>query len=189
MFDVDKFLKGLGKDKKLVKLNLGVGPDIRKNWVNHDQISGQNIDYVFDLNVAPYPIKDSFVDVIYASHVLEHVDDIFICVNEIYRILKPKGLLIARTPHYLSNCAWGDLSHKRGFGYQSFLHLVDDIYCNQYKLRKWASIEFCRLVFFKKWFYPWNYLIEPLSNIKPIYFENTLGNIFPPFEVVTILKK
>lgn len=174
---------------KLTKLNLGAGDDIRRNWFNHDQIDGPGIDCAFDLNETPYPLEDNMFELIYASHVLEHVTEIFSSLEEINRILKNDGLLIIRTPHYSSNCCYGDLSHRHATGYQTFQQLADADYCRLYRLTKWSSVEFCKLLFTKKWYYPWNYLMQPLANLKPIYFENTLVNIFNPFETVTILKK
>lgn len=191
MFDVDKILFKIFKqdNETLEKINLGAGDDIKPGWYNHDQVLNKNIDYVFDLNSVPFPLNDYKYDVVYASHVLEHVTNIFPCIEEIHRILKSGGLFIVRVPHYAGQGSWCDLSHKRGMGYMSFLQLTNKDYCNLYSVKKWSSSVFCRLYFFKKWYYPWNFIAEPLSNLKPIYFENTFAYFFPPFEVVTILRK
>lgn len=191
LFDLKKEIIRINNQdyEALVKLNLGAGDDIRQNWTNHDQVNGPDIDYAFDLNAIPYPLEDNKFDLVYASHVLEHIDLIFPCIEEIYRILNMDGLLVIRVPHYSSNCCYLDLSHKHATGYQTFQQLTDANYCRLYGLTKWSSVEFCKLLFVKKWYYPWNYVMQPLANLKPIYFENTLANIFPPFEIVTILKK
>lgn len=191
LFDLEKIIKKINRRNfdELTKLNLGAGDDIREGWFNHDQVSGDSIDYTFNLNNPPYPVRDSEFDVVYASHVLEHITEIFPCVQEIYRILKKDGLFVVRVPHYSSNCCYGDLSHRRASGYETFQHLANSNYCHLYGINKWSSVEFCKLYFAKKWYYPWNYIIEPLANLKPIYFENVLANIFTPFETVTILRK
>lgn len=190
MFDVEKALiKYADVNAGLVKINLGAGNDIKTGWLNHDQVTSDDVDFVFDLNDMPYPLDSDNFDVAYASHVLEHIGDILSCVQEIHRLVKPGGLLIIRTPHYASNCCYGDLSHRHATGYQTFKHLADTDYCRFYGLNKWSSVEFCKLYFAKKWYYPWNYIMQPLASLKPIYYENILGNIFAPFETVTILKK
>lgn len=191
LFDVNKTIKKLSRLNvdRLEKLNLGAGDDILNGWFNHDQVSGENIDYTFDLNEYPYPIEEAKFDVVYASHVLEHVIEIFPCIEEMHRILKSGGILIIRTPHYSSNCCYIDLSHRRATGYQTFRQLADAGYCHLYGISMWSSVDYCRLFFARKWYYPWNYIMEPLANLKPIYYENTLANIFTPFETVTVLRK
>lgn len=189
-FDLNKKIDLLtNNNSTLNKLNLGAGDDIRKGWVNHDQVQSPGIDHVFDLNKAPYPLEDETFDLVLASHVLEHVNPIFPCIEEIYRIIKSGGLFVIRVPHYASNCCYGDLSHVRATGYQTFQHLADDEYCRLYGLSKWKNTEFCKLLFVKKWYYPWNFIMEPLASLKPIYYENILANIFTPYETVTILRK
>lgn len=189
-FNLDQIIEELtAGNPGLSKINIGAGDDIKNGWDNHDQVSSEGIDHVFDLNQTPYPLEDQTFDLVLASHVLEHVDPILPCIQEIYRIVKPGGLFVIRVPHYASNCCYGDLSHKRATGYQTFQHLTDSAYCRLYGLNKWSSVEFGKLMFVKKWYYPWNYIMEPLAALKPIYYENVLANIFTPYETVTILRK
>lgn len=191
LFDIEKEITRITNSDttNLSMLNIGAGDDIKRGWHNHDQVASDGIELVFDLNGPPYPLESNAYDIVLASHVLEHIDSIFACVQEIYRITKPGGIFVIRVPHYASNCCYGDLSHKRATGYQSFQHLADAEYCRLYQLNKWSKIEFCKLMFVKKWYYPWNYLMEPLAELQPIYYENTLANIFAPFETITILRK
>jgi len=58
--------------------------------------------------------KDDFFDMIYMSHVLEHVPDPVETLNEVYRILKPGGIFLTENPDFNSPtreffgpCWWG----------------------------------------------------------------------------------
>jgi predicted SAM-dependent methyltransferase len=89
----------------VVKIHLGCGGRVFKNWLNCD-INLQSDCYV-DLNKR-LPFKDSSVDYIYSEHVLEHFDyqkgkEI---IEECYRVLKPNGIVRISMPDldfYLEN--------------------------------------------------------------------------------------
>jgi SAM-dependent methyltransferase len=68
-------------DPKLVNLNIGPFP---------------NVDIVADAHLLPY--ADSSVDAIYCEAVLEHLENPVLAVEEMFRIVKPGGKLIAITP-------------------------------------------------------------------------------------------
>jgi SAM-dependent methyltransferase len=78
------------------------------------------VDVVHDLNVAPYPFGNDYADEVHFYHVLEHLDEPVRKLEEIHRILKPGGILYMRVPHFSSNGAFTDITHKRPFSYYSF---------------------------------------------------------------------
>lgn len=174
--------------KKPVKLNLGSGGDENAGWINHDQVKNKSVQLVHDLNMFPYPFKTESVDVIYMSHVLEHLDNPLRVLNELHRVMKKKSLLIIRVPHYSGNSSWIDITHRRPYSVLTLKAVIDAEWCRLYRLKKFSKIT-ARLGFWKFWFYPWNYVIEPLANLQPIYFEAVFTNIFPPFEVIYIIEK
>lgn len=62
------------------------------------------------------PFPDSSIESIISHHFFEHVGDGFIpLVDEIYRVLKPDGILRAITPLFPSWSAVSDPDHKRYF--------------------------------------------------------------------------
>jgi len=73
---------------------------------------------VHDLNNMPWPFKDNSFDVIHAYHILEHLGSqgdykAFLRIfEEIWRILKPNGMLRAIVPRWDSKWAWGDPGHR-----------------------------------------------------------------------------
>lgn len=56
------------------------------------------------------PLEDHSVDIIIADYVLEHVQDPVSFVSEVKRLLKPKGIFCARTPHKYNYISLGGRS-------------------------------------------------------------------------------
>jgi len=75
---------------------------------------------VHDLSDFPYPFEDNFFDVVYASHIMEHLPDNVRFMEEIYRIAKPGARVIVRVPHYSGRSAWGDPTHLRAYSSYQF---------------------------------------------------------------------
>jgi len=81
-----------------IKLNLGSGPTNGTNgWVNVD-LFGADINHDLTKGV---PLADNTVDVVYSSHVFEHIpyQDLLHVIQEIRRILKPGGKLLVCVPN------------------------------------------------------------------------------------------
>ena len=55
-----------------------------------------------DLNKEPYPYKDDFADVVLSVEVIEHLENPWLHLREIKRILKRNGMAIITTPNILS---------------------------------------------------------------------------------------
>ena len=96
-----------------LKLNLGAGRSRMEGYLSVDEIPFEGLDVVADLR-KPWPWGDNTVSDIHMSHVLEHFDGdervhIF---NEMYRVLIPGGKAYIITPHWSSQRAYGDFTHK-----------------------------------------------------------------------------
>lgn len=111
------------------KLNIGCGEFKKDGFVNLDVSGSVNPDMVHDLNQFPYPFKDQYFDLIEANHVLEHLNNPFEVMREANRILKQKGTLIIRVPHF--SRAMTHPEHKRGFDV-TFLHYFDKNFMGGY---------------------------------------------------------
>lgn len=79
-----------------------------------DIVDCEGVDIVHDLTKFPYPFKDESVDMIFASHFVEHLDGIerMKFMDECYRILKPEGKMRLVHPYYKSVRAVQDPTHK-----------------------------------------------------------------------------
>ena len=100
-----------------MKLHLGCGSKYLEGYVHVDLLEYDHIDFnvpIDDLNFA----KDSSVELIYASHVLEHTgrNSYEKVLDEWYRVLQPNGILRLAVPdfeacvqHYLATGKLNDL--------------------------------------------------------------------------------
>ena len=96
------------KSAKNLRLNLACGPDYLDGYVNIDlypERPGIKADLKADVRALPM-FKNNAVDLILASHIIEHFDLVegFSVLREWYRILKPNGKLIIETPDLLASC-------------------------------------------------------------------------------------
>ena len=102
-----------------------------------DIVASHNPDVLWDLEVTPWPFKDDSFEEIHAYEVLEHLGhqgnarEFFSHFGEIYRILKPGGILAGSVPQWDSMWAWGDPSHTRVICEGSFAFLDQTEYTKQ----------------------------------------------------------
>src|SRR3989344_2394548 len=101
------------------KLNLGSGRDIKKGYINLDLHKLDGVDVVWDIEKLPLPFKDGEFDEILCQDILEHVEYIPV-LRELHRILKPRGRLLNRVPHFTSRNNFGDPTHRRMFSIKTF---------------------------------------------------------------------
>lgn len=79
----------------MYKLEIGCnGKKLGEEWETLDILAGENIDIVANIE-EPLPIKDNTYDLIYMSHVLEHIAwyKTIDVLKELLRILKPEGII------------------------------------------------------------------------------------------------
>ena len=95
------------------KLNLGSGEFSKEGFINVDYYSVSNPDVSHDLNKFPYPFEENYFELVEADHVLEHLDDPFRVMRELYRICAPKAMIRIRVPHFSRGFTHAE--HKRGF--------------------------------------------------------------------------
>lgn len=96
-------IKQLLKDKGGIRLDIGGGNNPNPGFVNIDILPLPNVDIVWDLETTPWPLPDGCVTTAVASHVLEHINPhkgVFINVmDEVWRVLKPRGQFAIVVPH------------------------------------------------------------------------------------------
>jgi SAM-dependent methyltransferase len=125
----------------------------RREWshlVTLDQNADHAPDIVHDLERLPYDFAgDDTFDEIHAYEVLEHTGRqgdwrfFFAQFSELWRILKPGGLLAATCPSYRSMWAWGDPSHTRVLTSGSLVFLDQDQYRQQVGKTAMSDFRFC----------------------------------------------
>ena len=159
----------------MVKLNLGCGKDIKKDYLNVDFEKFEGVDKIFNLNKIPYPFKNNSIEEILMYNILEHLDDPYGIMKELYRIVKPNAGIHIQVPHFSSNSVWGDIQHKRGFSSETF---IQDNISNMFKLKKQRIV-----------FSHYGFLMEIFANKFPRIYEKLFAYIFPASYLDIILMK
>jgi len=95
------------------KLNLGCGEFKKNGYVNVDYYAVSEPDVRHDLNQIPYPFEDNSFSLIEADHLLEHLDNPFEVMKELYRIGDNNCVIRIRVPHF--SRGFTHAQHKRGF--------------------------------------------------------------------------
>ena len=92
------FLRKSNKTKKM--LNVGCGSSYHTDWINLD--INTPFEDVIDCDITKgFPIESGSVNVVYSSHVLEHLkpNQLENVMKEIKRVLKPNGILRLAVPN------------------------------------------------------------------------------------------
>ncbi len=173
-----------------MKLNLGCGPHALPGFVNLDVYQFPGVTTVHDLNNYPYPFADNSFDEIFASHILEHLDDFVGAMKELHRIAKPGAKIKIKAPYFSGPGAYR-VSHKH-----FFFHLETFNYFTKKHYSKTPfSVQKTKIFFFSApKFMNSNFcgLIDWFINLKPILYQRFLAYVFPAAEihyVLTVVKE
>lgn len=127
----------IGCGNRRVKVCHAPGNEAFTDLTTLDIDPNSGADVIHDLNVIPYPFADDQFDEIHASEVLEHLGSqgdwraFFAQFSELWRILKPGGVLCASCPSATSRWAWGDPGHTRLIQPESLTFLHQPAYTAQ----------------------------------------------------------
>jgi len=107
-----------------MKLNLGCNDDIRDGYINIDcyPVEGKDIT-IMDLTKG-IALPDNSVDEIIAYDVIEHLPDKIKTMNELWRVLKPKGQVDIIVPTTDGKGAWQDPTHVSFWNRNSFFYFT-----------------------------------------------------------------
>ena len=176
------------------KLNLGCGNDIRKNWINLDILNNKGVDIIHDLNKLPLPFNENYFDYILCTDVLEHIN-YFPLMNELYRILKKKGILKIKVPHFTSRSNYTDPTHIHKFSSKTFHYFVNEgKFAYERKVSFFSKI-YVRLeieqskILILKTFLRLLYNKINKSNRQQYNYERTFLRVFPCESIKIILVK
>jgi SAM-dependent methyltransferase len=102
-------------------IDLGCGDHKQPGTVGIDVAALPGVDLLGD--ALALPLRDSAVDAVHASHVLEHFDDLVGVMEEIWRVCKPGARVYVTVPHASSSFqAWRDPTHRRGITLNTFTY-------------------------------------------------------------------
>lgn len=124
-------------------LNIGCGHNIEPAFVNLDKQGGLEVDVLHDLeNGLPEEFKDNSFDLVFASHVMEHIVNLTPLMRDIHRVLKPGGYFIAVTPYCSSDDAWDAPDHVRAFSENTWHYFNRKLYKGDHAGSYWTEIDF-----------------------------------------------
>lgn len=121
-------------------VNLGAGYAREPGITTLDKRPLPGIDIVHDLENIPWPLPDESCELLWATHIIEHIKpwltiDFF---NEMWRILKPGGEVFISTPLAGSPEFWNDPTHCNGFTEHTFRYFDPTFTLYEtYKPRPW----------------------------------------------------
>ncbi len=170
-------------------MDVGCGHRKRVGAVGIDNNPRSDADILHDLNHFPYPFSDSHFDEMYATNVLEHLDDVVKVMIELHRIGKPNALVSITVPHYAHRNANTDPTHKHFFGVHSFDYFING---TEYGDFKYSAVQFSlESVEFDKGS-PKRYLFDEwllrFANARKDFYEIRLANIFPLAQLTFVLR-
>lgn len=97
---------------KPIIVDLGCGPKKLPGAFGLDCQRLPGVDAVCNFD-GSLPLQTSAVDVVYLSHIVEHIRDLVQFMEEIYRICRPGGEVRVVVPYYTSRGAFRDPTHVR----------------------------------------------------------------------------
>jgi SAM-dependent methyltransferase len=154
--DTDGYLSRRRAEGLPVVLDLGCGLRKTRGAYGVDARPLPGVDLVHDLDRPPYPLPDDCADEIVLSHVLEHFSDPLPLMEEVWRLARPGGRILVRTPHYSGRYAWNDPTHRRAFTSESFHYFGENTY--SYYTRARFRVRSVRLKYFmEEELWPWPY--------------------------------
>lgn len=119
--------KGLLKEIGGAKLDLGCGRQKRgEEYIGVDALDIEGVDLVGDVLEVLAAIPDGVIEEVFASHFLEHVDDVEGLLLEIARVVRVGGKVEIVVPHFSNAYFYSDLTHLHPFGLYSFAYLLPD---------------------------------------------------------------
>lgn len=117
----DVYFKKFGK----IVIDLGCGTSNKPETIGIDVLPLTGVDYVANMEDGLSFIQDNSVDEYVTSHFLEHVANFELLMSEIFRTLKPEGIIKITVPHFSNPYYYSDYTHKRFFGLYSFDYFSD----------------------------------------------------------------
>ena len=171
-------------------LNLGSGTEKITNSIRLDINKKVNPDILHDLNIFPYPFKNNEFDEIYLNNILFQLDNFFLVMKEIHRIIKNNGKIFIKCAYFRSNYAYHYPGSKNNFTVSTFRffdpeHLFYKKFKytqTKFKVEKISFNNNFNSGFLKK-------ILVLFANKFPEIYENKLSQILPLDEINYILKK
>ena len=95
-----------------VIVDIGCGANKLNGAFGLDRRKEPGVDIICDFEHA-VPLKTNSVDVVYMSHIMEHIRDLIPFMEEVYRVCRSEAEVRVIVPYYTSRGAFRDPTHVR----------------------------------------------------------------------------
>ena len=102
-----------------VIIDIGCGTKKLDGAFGLDRRKERGVDVICDFEHA-VPLKTNAVDVVYMSHIMEHIKDLIPFMEEVYRVCRPGAEVRVIVPYYTSRGAFRDPTHVRFIAEDTF---------------------------------------------------------------------
>ena len=176
------------KNKKV--LDIGCGRSKLLGAIGVDQLKLPGVDVVADLNQR-LPFPDGEFEVVHANQVLEHIPNLLGLMEEMHRVLRVGGVLVAHVPYFRSNWAAVDPTHVRQFTIESLDYFARGTYMHEGY--RFSEVSYAQVEKFLDGNYPrsfFRWFFTRLALRFPNRFENSFLSFLYPFQTLTfVLRK
>jgi SAM-dependent methyltransferase len=149
-------------------LDAGCGPEKYPGSIGVDMNPNTAADVICNLDQGRLPFADNSFDQVRALHLIEHVADVMVTMEEFHRVTRPGGTILIVTPHYTDYTSFRDPTHRWHLNSESFLYFYPggmhgrDMWYTQVRMREkklnlkllriWRLLGFEFLVNHARWF-------------------------------------
>jgi O-antigen/teichoic acid export membrane protein len=184
-----------------VMLELGCGPEKRfAESIGIDAIDYDCVDVVGDVYDVLNEIPSGSVHYVHTSHLLEHLHDLTLIVNELSRVVATNGTIEIIVPHFSNPYFYSDPTHRNFFGLYTFSYFAED---NILSRRVPAYVRNGSLELMKvRFVFRSDRQLDPMYLVRRLvglivnsttyakeFYEEFLPFLFPCYEIVYVLRR
>ena len=115
------------KSDERVDLELGCGNRKRHaDAIGIDMLEYEAVDIVGDIESVLESFPAYSVENVYSYHCFEHLDNLDRVLDQLARVMKPKGELHVEVPHFSNPYYYSDHTHRQPFGLYTFSYLAKE---------------------------------------------------------------
>lgn len=140
--DVSGFIERINAGGQDYGLTMGSGGtrEIPGN-ITTDLLNHENVDICGEIFEVLSALNDDSLSSVYASHFIEHMDDLDRLLKEIVRVSRHGAKIQLIAPHFSNAFFYSDVTHKKFFGLYTFCYLAEDRTGLKRQVPKYANVK------------------------------------------------
>ena len=184
-----------------IEIELGCGNRKRHhNAIGIDILAYEDVDIVGDIHSALVQFPEQSVESAYAYHCFEHLNNLGAVMEQLARVIKPKGHLTVEVPHFSNPYYFSDYTHCQPFGLYTFSYLANESLfrrrCPTYQRHIHFELQRVKLVFKSPRPFYGRYAIKKifqmvfnLNRYTMEFYEENLCWMIPCYEICYELRR